>query len=479
MQIGYENFGDVRSKKLDFVDKTLFIKEVFDNARVGVSVITRPRRFGKTFNLSMLHHFLAVEAYQMKTAGMFDDLKIASVDDGAYMQHQGKYPVIFISFKEIRGDNYAEAYDKMNGLFSKLFREHSYLKQSSKLMDEEKEFLQRILVKQAKQSELEEALSFLTELLFKHHGVKPWLLIDEYDTPIQSGYLGGYYQEIVELMRGIFGVALKTNPYLNRAVITGVLRIAKESLFSGLNNIKVYSLLHPIYSKHFGFTEEEVSELLAQARLADKEAEVRTWYNGYVFGNTTVYNPWSIVNYLSDQVFKLYWVNTSDNQLIKEQLIHSSDEFKEQFNWLLQDQPVEKSVNEEMVYGDLKNNSNAVWSLLLMSGYVKAIATTIEMGEIICTCAIPNLEVKILYRHIIKEWLAAVVGMDKILYEDAKKEFSLSSRTGFGADGNRDIQKLDFEQVRGAFEKNAFVEAVLVHIEEKTKLGEEMIRKLN
>ncbi|MEI8055470.1 MAG: AAA family ATPase [bacterium] len=406
LQVGYDDFGNVRVNNLQFVDKTLFIKEILDNNNISVSVITRPRRFGKTFNLSTLRHFLAPEVNQTKTDGMFDGLKIATVDNGNYMQYQGKYPVIFISFKEIKSERYDLTYSKLCALIANVFDEHNYLKQSDKLTAKDKQVLQLIVDEKADQAKIENSLYFLTSVLFKHHGVKPWLLIDEYDTPIQSGYLHNYYGEIIGLMRGMFGAALKTNSYLNRAVVTGILRIAKESIFSELNNITVYSLLQSQYGQHFGFTEEDVHELLVRTKLENQKTEIRKWYNGYVFGGTTVYNPWSIVNYINNQIFKAYWVNTSDNQLIKDQLIQSSTEFKEEFKLLLQDKTLEKIVDENMVFGDLKNNNDAAWSLLLMSGYLKPVSIAIDIkGKTICRLTIPNWEVKVLYCDIIEEWL--------------------------------------------------------------------------
>lgn len=405
LQIGSDDFGKVRSKGLNFIDKTLFVKEVLDNKNIEVSVITRPRRFGKTFNLSMLHHFLASEVNQIKTAEMFNGLKISQADDSSYMQHQGKYMVIFVSFKSVKDSTFAEALGSLQLLVRELYSIHGYLLNSNKLREDEKELIKKFLSNEVDKPLLEESLKILTEFLYKHIGKKVYLLIDEYDAPIQSGYSNNYYDEIISLMRGMFGAALKTNPYLDRAIVTGILRVAKESIFSELNNVTVYSLLQSQYSQHFGFTEEEVHELLVQAELEDKEAEIRSWYNGYVFGGTTVYNPWSIVNYINNRIFKTYWINTSDNQLIKEQLIKSTNEFKEQFNLLLQDKSIERIIDENMVFGNLENNSDAAWSLLLMSGYLKVISTVIDMGNTICECAIPNLEVKILYRNIIKEWL--------------------------------------------------------------------------
>lgn len=405
LQVGSDDFGDVRINKLNFVDKTLFVKEVIDNKHVKISVITRPRRFGKTFNLSMLHHFLAPEVNRIKTNDMFDGLKISQVDNGSYMQHQGKYPVVFVSFKDMGAKSYNSVYEKLYELIINVFNRYSYLRQSTQVDDSDKDLLEIILSRKANRAQLENSLQHLTTCLFKHHGIKPWLLIDEYDTPIQSGYLNGYYDEIVGLMRGMFGTALKSNSCLDRAIITGILRVAKESLFSGLNNVSIYSLIQSDYSQHFGFTEKEVHDLLAQVKLEEQEIEIKKWYNGYVFGETTVYNPWSIVNYINNRIFKTYWVNTSDNLLIKQQLVQSSPEFKKQFKLLLEDHILEKRIDENLVFGDLKNNIGAVWSLLLMSGYLNAVSTTIEMSKAICKCAIPNLEVRVLYQDIIEEWL--------------------------------------------------------------------------
>lgn len=413
LQVGFDDFGKVRFGGLDFVDKTLFIKEVLDNKNIEVSVIVRPRRFGKTFNLSTLHHFLSPEVNRQKTQELFDGLKISRVDNGSYMQYQGKYPVIAITFKGVKDKTFQEALRNFQIVIRDLYSTHDYLLSSDKLRVDEKESMKQILTMTVGQSLLENSLKMLTGLVYKHTGKKVYLLIDEYDTPIQSGYLNNYYDEIINFMRGMFGTALKTNPSLDRAVVTGILRIAKENLFSGLNNVFVYSLLQPEYSQHFGFTEGEVNALLKHAALSDKEVEVKRWYNGYIFGGTVVYNPWSIASYLNKKgVLQPYWVNTSDNQLIKNILVKSTLEFKEQFNLLLQDKSIEKIIDENMVFWDLKNNSQAAWSLLVMSGYLKVIKGTLTEGITRCELAIPNFEVKILYRNIIESWLGNGQGIE-------------------------------------------------------------------
>ncbi len=405
LPIGYDNFGKVVKNKLNIVDKTLFIKELLDDKIAEIILITRPRRFGKTLNLSMLHYFFADIAYGEKTAGLFDNLKIAQAG-AEYMLHQGKYPVIFVSFKDIKDHGFEHAYRFLIGLLSELYGEHSYLLNSTKLEDKDIHVFTRILNKQAEEEEIVNALKLLSTFLYKHHGIKPWLLIDEYDTPIQSAYVHGYYEEMISLMRNMFGAVLKTNPYLERAVLTGILRVAKESLFSGLNNLKVYSILNSKYAEYFGFTEVEMQGLLMQAKLEHKVDEVKNWYNGYVFGGTTVYNPWSIANYFDEGTAKPYWINTSDNKLIRDLIIKSSDRFKTKLEDLLAGKPIECDINEDMVFGDLGYRSEmAIWSLLLLSGYLNVLKKEMIDDELKVTLDIPNHEVRSLYRRIIKNWL--------------------------------------------------------------------------
>jgi len=405
LQIGFDDFGQVKNNNYNFIDKTLFIKDFLDDC-TQVSVITRPRRFGKTFNLSMLHYFLAAEVYSSKTQGLFDDLNIAKIDNGTYMQHQGRYPVVTITFKGIKEESFANTLLKFKFLIQEMYRAHYYLVDSKQLNEYEKKSFLKYLTDDFNQAEAENALYLLTELVSKHYQQKVWLLIDEYDTPIQAGYLNNHYQDIVKLMRDVFGAALKNNRYLERAVVTGILRIAKESLFSGINNLTVYSVLQTKYSQYFGFTEAEVSDILQQTNLTSQEQEIKKWYNGYIFGHTTVYNPWSIVNCIyEDGVLKPYWGNTSDNALIKTLVIKSAPEFKHQIALLLQDRVITKNIDDNMVFGDLHGDPQAAWSLLLMNGYLKVVKATVIEGVTECELAIPNFEIKILYRMMVKSWL--------------------------------------------------------------------------
>lgn len=406
LPIGYDNFRAVIDNKLNFIDKSLFIKEVLDDKATQTAVITRPRRFGKTLNLSMLHHFLAFETQGKPTAYLFDNLKIKKTASD-YMQHQGKYPVIFMTFKDIQGETYEESYSGFKNLMGEAFEEHRYLLDSPRLYKENKLFFEQILTKTADAEDLKLSIKHLTRYLYAHHGTQPWLLIDEYDTPIQAAFVNNYYNKMMNMMRICLGAALKTNPYLNRAVITGILRIAKEGLFSGVNNLKAYSLLQNQYSQHFGFTEPEVIEILKQAHLEGQSQAVQEWYNGYQIGDTVVYNPWSMANYVQEQgELDAYWVNTSDNVLINKILTRSSPAIKEGFDELLKNQPIEKLIEQSMYFLDLEGSETAIWSLLLTSGYLKAQESFLTDQGLMCKLAIPNYEVKRLYKQIIERWLS-------------------------------------------------------------------------
>lgn len=413
LPIGYDNFAAIIDKKLDFVDKTLFIRDVIDDITTTVTVITRPRRFGKTLNLSMLQYFFAAEAYGRQTKGLFDGLKITATGE-PYMQHQGKYPVIFITLKDVRDHSFQHSLEKLSLLLANLYNEHAYLLQSPHLNEADQQFFTLIWKRTLDQSLLEQALHNLTQYLFKHYGVKVWLLIDEYDTPIQSAFLHGFYPEMISLIRALFGTALKTNPYLEKAVITGILRITKESLFSGLNNVKVYTLLDSKYGEYFGFTESEMTELLTQAKLEQHADAIRHWYNGYLAGSTVIYNPWSIANCLNDNgELRPYWVNTSGNDLVRELLAKGDEALKDNLERLLANQPIEAFISEYTVFGDLENDNDAFWSLLLFSGYLKAIDCQPEQEQWQCALLPPNYEVRLLYSGIVRHWFSAALGYSK------------------------------------------------------------------
>lgn len=428
LPIGYDNFGQIRAQGLTLVDKTLFIKDFLDDTP-QVSLITRPRRFGKSLNLSMLHHFFSASVAGRSTQGLFDDLKIAEAGE-AYMQHQGQYPVIAISFKDIKENTFDKACANMAGVLADLFTEHRAILANPKIPDEKKVAFEQVLYQQASPATLEKALSDLSYCLFEHYGKNPIILIDEYETPIQSGYIYHYYDEMIHFMRNLFGKALKSNPYLHRAVLTGILRVSKESLFSGLNNIKVYSMFKNKYGQYFGFTEDEVENLFARSGLAVELPEVRDWYNGYQIGGCTIYNPWSIINCIAEKgSLRPYWINTSGHDVLKQAIAKSDAEFKMSMESLLAGIPVQRLVDENFVFGDLDNNESALWSLLLASGYLKAISAAPEEDLMNCTLLFPNNEVAIVYRSMFNEWFRNKMGQGN--YQQFLDDFLLGNVEGF------------------------------------------------
>lgn len=411
LPIGQSDFKKIVEGGFKLIDKSLLIPEILKEAEV--ILITRPRRFGKTLNMSMLRYFFAKDVHGQPTQNLFNNLKVAQAGD-IIQQHQGKYPVIFLSFKDIKESSFELAYDKIYETLIALYDEFSYLQESSALSEHQKDFFKQILKREANQAQLENSLQMLSLCLFKHHGEKVIILIDEYDTPIQSGYLKDYYERTIALFRNFFGAALKDNPHLFKAVLTGILRISRESLFSGLNNLKVYSVLHPQFGSFFGFTETEVAELLDKAQLQNKASELKHWYNGYHFGNTVLYNPWSIVNCIQDGgSFKTFWINTSDNELIKSLLLKSSADFKHRLEILLEGSPIERLIDENVVFPDLKKNTDsAIWSFLVMTGYLKIGTHEDTNRGSLCQLAIPNQEIRNLYQTIIESWLANGRGLE-------------------------------------------------------------------
>jgi hypothetical protein len=408
--IGLDDFGEAVHSQLNFIDKSLFIKEIFDNKGTTASVIVRPRRFGKTFNLSMLCHFLAKEVNGLKTQGMFDNLLISQQGD-YYMQHQGKYPVIFISFKDMKHNSYDEAYEGLIGLISATYSMHRVVLSGDTLFDNEKKVFEDILWKRASAADIAVSLLNLSNYLYRYYKVKPWLLMDEYDTPIQSGYLNHHYQGIIGFMRGLLGAVLKGNSNINRAIITGILRIAKENLFSGLNNVKVYSVLNTQYATHFGFTEAEVDTELQKNNLQHLAADIKGWYNGYHIGDSQIYNPWSIANCINDKgMLQPYWLNTSNNDLIKQTMARAGANLKTAMEPILEGKPIEALVDENITFADLDGSGDHLWNLLLFAGYLTSIKTELSGMQKKCLLKSPNKEISLLYPHIISTWFAETLG---------------------------------------------------------------------
>jgi hypothetical protein len=403
--IGYSDFGDIIREERVLVDKTHMIPKVMDDAKV--LLFTRPRRFGKTLTLSMFRYFFSL--HEQNTATLFDGLNIKKAP-ASYWAHQGKYPVILLSLKDIKAGTFDQAYKSIRELISRLYSDHYILFESERLHEGAKARFKRALDQKATFEETKTSLRMLCEWLSIHYGQKPILLIDEYDTPIHTAYVEGYYDEMIGFMREFFGVALKDDSYFYKAIVTGILRVAKENLFSGLNNIEVYSFLSTEYAEYFGFTEEEVDRLFKQASLNHNMPMVKAWYNGYQVDGTTLYNPWSIISCIKHSGrLKPYWVNTSDNSLIGKLLVTGGEDIQENFEQLMQGEMVTSILSENLTFQRLTNNPKAILNLLFMSGYLNAIADDVvaeSMEEgMAYKLRIPNQEVYSLYRGLIHDWL--------------------------------------------------------------------------
>ncbi len=422
MPIGQSDFGLLIRKKNYFVDKSLFIQELLEDS-ADIILITRPRRFGKTLNLSMLRYYFAKEVDGQETETLFKGLNIQHASE-EIRQHQGKYPVIFLTFKDLKFRTFEETYKNFCQLIAFSYREHRYLLTQSELALDEKQDYQAILEKRAAPEVINYALKTLSSHLYHYYKVPPIILIDEYDTPIQSGYLNNYYPDIVELFRNFLGAALKDNPHCFKAVLTGILRVSKESLFSGLNNLEVYSVIHPKYGQYFGFTESEVQTLLDKAGLSEKTEGIRHWYNGYQIGQHIIYNPWSLLNCVKNEgLLKRYWLNTSDNGLVKDCLYRSGLIHQEVFERLLQGQTIHCSIDEQIVFPDLNTsnrNEGVILSFLLMAGYFKVVSTDYTEHGTQCQLAIPNIEIRGLYGELIQDWLVA--GQNQISHNQFLEE---------------------------------------------------------
>jgi len=401
LPIGTSDFKDLRIKQLYFIDKSLIIKELVNDSS-SIILIPRPRRFGKTLNMSMLRYFFDTKD-AAENRKLFLGLNICSETE---FEEQGKYPVIFITFKDVKFSNFEDAFSSLQNLVTSAFFEIDACLDFSKFTFQEKQDIEAIKNRTCNLAALGESLRLLTDLIFKSTGLKPILLIDEYDTPIHSAYTERYYKQMVDFMRVFLSRALKDNSSLHKGVLTGTLRISKESIFTGLNNPSVYTLLSYRFSDKFGFTQDEVSKMLADFELEDQNESVKYWYNGYVIGKTDIYNPWSIINYVhaSDEGFKAHWVNTSSNDLIKEIVKDSPATVHTEIQDLISGKALVKTLNENISFPELKDTDDDVFSFFVFSGYLKARLLKFENSRYWYELTIPNEEVKILFVDIIRSW---------------------------------------------------------------------------
>lgn len=380
-----------------YVDKTLLIKEFLDRKPL-VSLFTRPRRFGKTLNMDMLRVFFEIS--DQDTSVYFKDKKIWKCGE-EYRKYQGKYPVIFLTFKDVKYDSWEATLDKIREILQNEFGRHKELANSDKLAEYEKAYFSRMLNGEVSLVDLATSLEKLSQMLTKHHDKAPIIIIDEYDTPIQEGYSKLFYDEIISFMRNFFSGAFKDNRNITYGFLTGILRIAQESIFSGLNNLTVNSVMDDEYDQFFGFTYMEVKEMLAYYGAADKEAELKDWYDGYLFGNTEIYNPWSVVNYISKGcVPQAYWVHTGKNEVLEEVLKIATDDITERLYALLEGKEVIARIDQNVVYRSLAEEPANIYSLLLVAGYLKVTKKELQAdGSYLCEVSIPNREIAAVYKN--------------------------------------------------------------------------------
>ena len=409
--IGKQRYDRIIENDGFYIDKTMFIKEWWEN-QDDVTLITRPRRFGKTLNMDMLKCFFSNE---YKDRGdLFEGLDIWREEK--YREIQGTYPVIFLSFAKIKQNTYEDAVAGIKRIICDEIQKYIFLKDWDGLAEEEKTNLKNITYAMDDVT-AQEAIASLSNYLSRYYGKNVIILLDEYDTPMQEAYVNGYWEELVSFTRSFFNATFKSNMYLERAMMTGITRVSKESMFSDLNNLVVITTSSKDYATAFGFTEEEVFHALDEYGLSDKKCDVKEWYDGFVFGGIKdIYNPWSIINFLKYKELKNYWADTSSNDLISKLIKTGSAGIKETMEKLIDGKTIEKKIDEQIIYNQLEKNENSIWSLLLASGYLKAVSIDVYISDEIIEIyklAITNNETKSMFRAMIKEWFSDVYSEKK------------------------------------------------------------------
>lgn len=412
ISIGIENYKEIINKKYYYIDKTLFIKDLLDKGG-KVNVFTRPRRFGKTLALSMVKTYfeneIDLQGEVIDNSQYFEGKNISKAGE-MYTSHMGKYPVISLSLKSAKQPNFEMAYASLLDEIIGEYRRHSYVLRGKVLMQEEEEKYREIMAERADNIDYAKALKFLSDCLKKYHNIGVIILIDEYDVPLENSYFRGFYDKMVDFIRSLFESSLKTNDSLEFAIITGCLRISKESIFTGLNNLEINSILTENYAEYFGFTEAEVTKMLIDYELEERIPEAKDWYNGYLFGETEVYNPWSVINYVKTAIFnknplpRPYWSNTSSNSIVRSLVEKADEEAKTEIEMLIQRGTIEKPVHEDITYEDIDKSQDNLWNFLFFTGYLKKTKEVLVDETIYLTMKIPNREVRYIFRNTIQDW---------------------------------------------------------------------------
>ena len=404
--IGIQSFEKIRTAQCFYIDKTHFIKEWWESED-SVTLITRPRRFGKTLNMSMTEQFFSVDY-----AGQGEIFQGLSIwNEEKYRELQGTYPVVSLSFAAVKEKDYLSARNRICQLLTDLYTRYGFLRDCEWMGAADREFFDSVRMDMP---DVVATFSIykLSEFLYRYYGKKVIILIDEYDVPLENAWFREFYDRMTDFIRSLFESALKTNDYLEFAVVTCCLRISKESIFTGLNNLKVISVLNDSFAEYFGFVQSEVCEMLENFGVGDKAEEVKQWYDGYLFGSTEVYNPWSVINYVDDaisqKVFfpKPYWSNTSSNSIVKELIEGADAGVREEIEELIGGGTIEKPVHEDITYGEIHETKENLWNFLFLTGYLKAVSQRFDRNQIYLTMRIPNEEIRYIYDNTIREWFA-------------------------------------------------------------------------
>lgn len=412
LPIGVDNFKKIINEGYYYIDKTMLIKELLD-LKGEVNLFTRPRRFGKTLNLSMLRHFFEDTGDAEQNAGnkdLFHGMKITEAGE-EYVRQMGIYPVINLTLKSAKQPAFRSSYGKLKNEIAEEYKRHRYVLKSGEVDEKDKQKFQEIANGEAEYDDYSGSLKFLSKILYQATGKRIVILIDEYDVPLENAYFRGFYGEMADFIRSLFESALKTNDYLQFAVITGCLRISKESIFTGLNHLNIISVLDKRYSEHFGFTESEVLRMMEYYSVENRFLTMKEWYDGYLFGNTEVYNPWSVINFMYDISADInafphpYWVNTSSNDIIKEMIAEADRETKGQIEALLGGGTLDIQVHEEITYEDMHSKGENLWNFLYFTGYLTKETEYFRGNYIFLKVRVPNTEVMTIYENTILNWM--------------------------------------------------------------------------
>lgn len=466
LPIGVDDFEKLILNGYYYVDKTLLIKELLDK-KGEVNLFTRPRRFGKSLNISMLKNFFEIS--ELSRSNLFDGLNIMK-QGSSYLMHMGAYPVIALSLKSTKQDDFATSYTKIVDAVAGEFRRHKFLLNSGSMDLAQQERFLKIMNGGAKQSDYTGALKFLSEVLKEHYGRKTIILIDECDVPLEHAYFTGYYDKMSAFIRSLLEEALKSNPFLEFAVITGCLRVTRESIFTGLNNLKINTILSANYDEYFGFLQAEVDQMTGFYEILEKKDQelIREWYNGYTFGTKEVYNPWSVINHVEAVYVDRehawpapYWANTSSNRIVRNLVERAELSTKEELERLIEGYTIEKPVHEDITYADIEKSEDNLWNFLFFTGYLKMCRRRMIGETMYITMAIPNTEVRYIYKNKIMEW-----------YRERLREKSLKEFYGsiIAADAERfckELTQLLRESISFYDNKEAFYHGFLLGLLER------------